>query len=62
MAQTAGRLKPELGRQARAALLMDRIRLDHDAGTARQTYPDIPLTPLGICLAPKAEESRSQAQ
>jgi uncharacterized protein YbjT (DUF2867 family) len=62
MAQTAGRLKPELGRQARAALLMDRIRLDHDAGAARQTYPDIPLTSLGMCLGPQAEDSRSQAQ
>jgi uncharacterized protein YbjT (DUF2867 family) len=62
MAQTAGRLKPELGRQARAALLMDRIRLDHDAGAARQTYPDIPFTPLGMCLGPQAEDSRSQAQ
>ena len=62
MAQTAGRLKPELGRQARAALLMDRIRLDHDAGNARQAYPDIPLTPLDMCLDPQAENSRSQAQ
>jgi uncharacterized protein YbjT (DUF2867 family) len=61
MAQTAGRLKPELGRQARAALLMDRIRLDHDAGDARQTYPDIPFTPLDMCLDPRAEDSRSQA-
>ena len=62
MAQTAGRLKPELGRQAHAALLMDRMRLDHDAGAARQAYPGIPLTPLGMCLSPKAENSRSQAQ
>jgi uncharacterized protein YbjT (DUF2867 family) len=62
MTQTAGRLKPELGRQARAALLMDRIRLDHDAGAARQTYPDIPLTPLGRCLGPQAEHNHSQAQ
>jgi NADH dehydrogenase len=62
MTQTAGRLKPELGRQARAALLMDRIRLDHDAGATRQTYPDIPFTPLGMCLGPQAEDSRPQAQ
>jgi hypothetical protein len=41
---------------------MDRIRLGHDAGNARQAYPDIPLTPLGICLAPKAKNSRLQAQ
>jgi NADH dehydrogenase len=59
MAQTAGRLKPELGRQARAALLMDRIRLDHDAGDARQTYPDIPFTSLDMCLDPRAEDIRS---
>lgn len=55
MAQTAGRLKPELGRQARTALFMDQTRLHHDAGDARQTYPDIPFTTLGMCLAPKAE-------
>jgi hypothetical protein len=29
---------------------MDRIRLDYDAGAARQTYPDIPFTSLGMCL------------
>jgi NADH dehydrogenase len=62
MAQTAGRLKPALSRQARAALLMDRIRLDQDAGAARQIYPDIPFTPLGMCLGPRAENIRSQAQ
>jgi NADH dehydrogenase len=62
MAGTAGHLKPELGRQARAALLMDRIRLDHDAGAARQAYPDIPFTPLQMCLGPRAANSRSQAQ
>jgi uncharacterized protein YbjT (DUF2867 family) len=59
MAQTAGRLKPALSRQARAALLMDRIRLDYDAGAARQTHPDIPFTPLGMCLGPGAENIRS---
>ena len=59
MARTAGRLKPELGRQARAALLMDRIRLDCDAGAARQAYPDIPFTTLGMCLGPQAENIRS---
>ena len=62
MARTVGHLRPELGRQARGALLMDRIRLDYDAGAARQAYPDIPLTPLGMCLGPQAEDSRSQAQ
>jgi uncharacterized protein YbjT (DUF2867 family) len=62
MARTAGRLKPELGRQARAALLMDRIHLDYDGGATRQTYRDIPFTPLDMCLGPKAENSRSQAQ
>jgi hypothetical protein len=41
---------------------MDRIPLDHDAGAARQAYPDIPFTPLGMCLGPQAENSRSQAQ
>jgi hypothetical protein len=36
-------------RRARAALLMDRTRLDY-AGAARQTYPDIPFTSLDMCL------------
>jgi hypothetical protein len=41
---------------------MDRIRLDHDAGAARQAYPGIPFTTLSMCLGPQAENSRSQAQ
>jgi hypothetical protein len=40
---------------------MNRIRLDRDAGDARQTYPDIPFTSLDMCLDPRAENSRSQA-
>jgi uncharacterized protein YbjT (DUF2867 family) len=61
MARTAGRLKPELGRQARAALLMDGTDLTHDTADIRQAYPDIPSTPLDMCLGPRTENSRSEA-
>lgn len=36
MACTLGRIKPEFGRQARAALIMDRADLTHDATSADQ--------------------------
>jgi hypothetical protein len=35
MAGTLGRARPELGRQARAALVMDRADLTHDATGVR---------------------------
>jgi uncharacterized protein YbjT (DUF2867 family) len=60
MGITAGRLRPDLGRQARAALVMDRTDLTHHATDIRQAYPDIPLTSLGMCLRqPGAEAVRS---
>jgi uncharacterized protein YbjT (DUF2867 family) len=50
MAGTLGRVKPELGRQARAALVMDHTDLTHDATDIRQAYPGLPCTPLSVCL------------
>ena len=50
MAATAGRVKPGLGRQARAALHMDQADLTHDTAGIRQAYPGLPCTPLSTCL------------
>ncbi len=50
MAATAGRVKPGLGRQARAALHMDQADLTHDTADIRQAYPGLPCTPLSTCL------------
>ena len=46
MAATLGRLRPELGRQARAALAMDHEDMTYDVAThdARTRFPDLPLT------------------
>jgi NADH dehydrogenase len=46
MARTVGRLKPELGRQARAALAMDRLDLTFDAAPVHRAYPDLPTASL----------------
>lgn len=51
MANTIGRVKPELGRQARAALAMDRTDLTFDATRTRHLYPDLPCTALADVLA-----------
>ncbi len=50
IASTLGQVKPELGRQARAALIMDQTDLTHDATAIHQAYPGIPCTPLDVCL------------
>ena len=50
IAGTLGHLKPELGRQARAAIIMDQADLTHDATAIHQAYPDIPCTSLDMCL------------
>ncbi len=51
MARTAGYLRPEVGRQARAALVMDQADLRFDATAIRRAYPDISCTPFSTCLA-----------
>jgi uncharacterized protein YbjT (DUF2867 family) len=52
IACTLGQVKPGLGRQARAALMMDRADLTHDATAIHRAYPGLPSTPLGSCLRP----------
>jgi uncharacterized protein YbjT (DUF2867 family) len=51
IANSIGRVKPELGRQARAALAMDRIDLTFDATRLHQLHPDLPCTALADVLA-----------
>jgi NADH dehydrogenase len=51
MAQTLGRIKPELGRQARAALAMDRFDFTMTGAGARAVFPDLPTTTLADLLA-----------
>lgn len=50
MAATVGRLRPELGRQARAALAMDVLPLAEDSAT-RARFPDIPRRPVSAVVA-----------
>jgi hypothetical protein len=54
MANTIGRINPQIGRQARAALAMDREDLTFDAGPIHRLYPDLPCTPLTDVLASRA--------
>ncbi len=51
MANTVGRVKPRLGRQARAALAMDQMDLAFDAGPIHNLYPELPCTSLAEVLA-----------
>lgn len=51
MAATVGRVNPQLGRQARAALVMDSTDLTFDAADLRRLYPDVPCTALSQVLA-----------
>ena len=51
MAQTVGRVKPRLGRQARAALTMDRADLSFDGAPIHRRYPDLPVTAAAEILA-----------
>lgn len=50
MAGTVGRVRPGIGRQARAALIMDRADLSYDATALHQAYPGLPCTTLSACL------------
>ena len=50
MANTVGRFKPELARQARAALAMDGLAPAEDRHT-RAEFPDLPSTPVSEVLA-----------
>lgn len=50
MANTVGRFKPQMGRQARAALAMDELPTSDDAAL-RAEFPDLPCTPLTQVVA-----------
>jgi NADH dehydrogenase len=50
MAGTVGRMKPDLGRQTRAALVMDRTDLSFDAAPIHRDYPDLPATSVADVL------------
>jgi hypothetical protein len=50
MAGTIGRMKPELGRQARAPLVMDSVDLTFDSAPIHRAYPDLPETSLADVL------------
>lgn len=49
-AHTAGRLKPQLGRQMRASLAMDRLTTNDDTALRRE-FPELPRTPVTEILA-----------
>ena len=51
MANSVGRVRSQLGRQARAALVMDRADLSFDSAPIHQLYPDLPWTALADVLA-----------
>jgi uncharacterized protein YbjT (DUF2867 family) len=51
MANTVGRLNPQLGRQTRAALVMDRTDFTFDARPIHNSYPGLPCTALVELLA-----------
>jgi uncharacterized protein YbjT (DUF2867 family) len=51
MAATVGHLRPELGRQARAALAMDRTDMTFDHDASRHRYAGLPSTSLAQVLS-----------
>jgi len=51
MAGTVGRVKPGLGRQARAAIALDGGDFTFDALPIHRRYPDLPMTSLGDVLS-----------
>ena len=59
MASTVGRLSPQLGRQARAALVMDRADCTFDASPLHDSYPALPCTSVAEVLAVGANNSVS---
>jgi len=56
MANSIGYVKPELGRQARAALAMDHTDLTFDPTRLHQLYPALPCTTLADVLARNGTE------
>ena len=61
MGATIGRVKPALGRQAEAALVMDRADLTFDTTAIHRAYPDLPATSLTDLLATSSLEQACPA-
>jgi NADH dehydrogenase len=61
MGTTIGRVKPALGRQAKAALVMDRVDLTFDTTAIHRIYPDLPTTSLSDLLATSSFAEASPA-
>lgn len=59
MAATVGRLNPQLGRQARAALVMDQSDFTFDSKPIHQLYPGLPNTSVADVLAIGADSHSS---
>ena len=59
MANTIGRLSPQVGRQTRAALVMDRVDCTFDASPLHDSYPALPCTSVAEVLAVGANKSVS---
>jgi len=57
MALAAAAVKPELARQARAALVMDTINLTFDSSPTRQAYPELPNTGMPAALKETADQN-----
>jgi uncharacterized protein YbjT (DUF2867 family) len=63
IARSIGYLRPELGRQARAALVMDHADFTFDPTAIWDAYPGLPRTPLSTCLRrPATEGTRAGAR
>lgn len=61
MGTTIGRVKPALGRQAEAALVMDRVDLTFNTTVIHRAYPDLPATSLTDLLATRSSEQACPA-
>lgn len=53
-AATVGRIRPSLGRQMRAALVMDHARLTFDPAPLRSNIPDLPCTTVNDVLTARS--------
>ncbi len=61
IARSIGRLRPELGRQVRAALVMDHADFTFDPTAIWNAYPGLPRTPLSMCLRQSAADATRAA-
>ncbi|HEX9505389.1 MAG TPA: hypothetical protein VGA62_05225, partial [Acidimicrobiia bacterium] len=60
VANTVGRVNPTIGRQTRAALVMDDTDFTFNATDVHQAYPDIPCTPFSQVLAQLGSPDRGR--